>query len=115
MSDKFRLDSYFARIGFRGPAGPDAATLAALHACHAILPFLFVGNRLGFGQEETKMFDLVIKNAEILDGSGAKSSQYEYSVRVCATGPLCLNPPPCAGPKTLFFCALGQDADVTCQ
>ena len=40
MSDKFRLDSYFARIGFRGTAGPDAATLAALHACHVTtIPF----------------------------------------------------------------------------
>lgn len=40
MSNEFRLDAYLARIGFNGAAAPDAATLAALHACHVnAIPF----------------------------------------------------------------------------
>jgi len=32
MTDAFDLDAYFRRIGYGGPARPDLATLAALHA-----------------------------------------------------------------------------------
>ena len=40
MSNEFRLDAYLARIGFRGAAAADAATLTALHACHVnAIPF----------------------------------------------------------------------------
>lgn len=40
MTDEFRLDHYFARIGFRGLAAPDLSTLAALHAAHVnAIPF----------------------------------------------------------------------------
>ncbi len=34
MSSDFRLDRYLARIGFRGTAKPDLATLAVIHAAH---------------------------------------------------------------------------------
>ncbi|MGJ5077561.1 arylamine N-acetyltransferase family protein [Bradyrhizobium sp. HKCCYLS3013] len=40
MADEFQLDSYLARIDYRGPLAPDLATLAALQAAHVdALPF----------------------------------------------------------------------------
>ena len=40
MAGDFDLDAYFARIGFGGSAGPNLATLTALHAAHvAAIPF----------------------------------------------------------------------------
>lgn len=40
MTDVFELDRYFERIGFRGEAATDLATLTALHAAHVnAIPF----------------------------------------------------------------------------
>lgn len=40
MSEAFNLDNYLKRIGFRGSAAPDLATLKALHAAHVdAIPF----------------------------------------------------------------------------
>ena len=51
---------------------------------------------------------------KLLDGSSIKTSEYEYTVRVCngcgTPAPRCVAPTP-----TPVSCAPGQDSDVACQ
>jgi N-hydroxyarylamine O-acetyltransferase len=48
MQDEFQLDSYLARIDYRGPLAPDISTLAALQAAHVdAIPFEALDPLLG--------------------------------------------------------------------
>jgi hypothetical protein len=50
---------------------------------------------------------------KLLDGSSVKTSQFEYTIRVCTgCGPAL---PTCTAPAKAFICAPGQDSDAVCQ
>ncbi len=64
MSDAFRLENYLARIGYRGPAAVDLATLKALQAAHleaipfeGIDPLLHRPVKLDLASVQAKLID----------------------------------------------------------
>jgi N-hydroxyarylamine O-acetyltransferase len=64
MPSEFQLDKYLERIGFRRTAGPDLATLTALHAAHVnAIPFEGIDPFLG----RPVKLDLASLQAKLID------------------------------------------------